>query len=224
MNELKIGKRYTYKNHVYEIVNLGRMKPDKDWVDSVGYRRVLEDGDEQYEDNIDTTTIYTRSRAMFEELFLPRTLELGDRIIAVSMGKTLRDYTVEEIDDNYSVHYKPSLGGLVSSEPTTCNLISNDIIGFNGRIYINHPDDSLSHINCVEYYFMSNKVRKIITRKEKIENIRSALMTIHEVFGKIDIANFRADNMLDKYSNELSNFITEIQKDGYIKWLQYKKQ
>lgn len=220
MNELKIGKRYTYKNHVYEIVNLGRMKPDKDWVDSVGYRRVLEDGDEQHEDNIDTTTIYTRSRVMFEELFLPRTLELGDRIIAVSMGKTLKEYTVTTVyNKDRSIHYST-----LNGESSNCNLVSSGIIGFNGRIYVLHPDDNLSHINCVEYYFMSNKVRKIITRKEKIENIRSALMTIHEVFGKIDIVNFRADNMLDKYSNELSNFITEIQKDGYIKWPQSKKQ
>lgn len=205
MRELKIGKRYTYKNHVYEIVNFGRMKSDKSWVDAVGYKRVLEDGDEQYEENIDTTTIYTRSRAMFEELFLPRILELGDRIVAVSMGKMLRDYTVEKIDNNYSVYYKPSLGGLVSSEPITCNLISNDIIGFNGRIYINHPDDSLSHINCVEYYLLSNKVRKIITRKNKIENIRHKLMSIHEKLGQINISVFKDDDFLDSYNSQIEN-------------------
>lgn len=223
MNELKIGKRYTYKNHVYEIVNLGRMKPDKDWVDSVGYRRVLEDGDEQYEENIDTTTIYTRSRVMFEELFLPRTLEVGDRIMAVSMGKTLREYVVI-YDENNSVHYKPLLGGIVKSEPETCNLVSSNLIGFNGRIYIINPDDSLSHINCIEYYFMSAKVLKIITRKQKIELIKSKLMSIHEAVNKIDIANFRNDGDLDYYSSELTGLIEEIQKQGYIKWPQSKKQ
>lgn len=219
MSELKIGKRYTYKNHVYEIVNLGRMKSDEDWVDAVGYKRVLEDGDEQYE-KVDTTTVYTRSRAMFEELFLPRTLELEDRIIVVSMGKILKEYIATKVyDKDHCIHYSA-----LNSDSSKCNLVSSDMIGFNGRIYVMHPDDSLSHINCVEYYFMSDKVRKMITRKEKIERIRSTLMTMHEVFGKIDLANFRADNILDRYDYQLEDIIVGIKKDGYIKWPQSKKQ
>lgn len=214
MSELKIGKRYTYKNHVYEIVNLGRMKSDEDWVDSVGYKRVLVRGDEQYK-KVDTTTVYTCSRDMFEELFLPRTLELGDRIIAVSMGKTLKEYIVKEVYDKaHSIEYSA-----LNGNSTKCSLVSSDIINFNGSIRVLQPDDSLSHINCVEYYFISNQTRKIITRKGKIEDIRSMLMTMHEAFGKIDLAKFRADDMLDKYLMSIYDFIIEIQKDGYINGL-----
>lgn len=210
MNELKIGKRYTYKNHVYEIVNLGCMKLDEYWVDAVGYKRVIEGGANQHEKA--DTTVYTRSRDMFEELFLPQTLELKDTIIAVSMGKILKEYIVTKVyNQANSVHYS------VLSNGSKCNLVTSNLIGFNGRVYVMHPDDSLSHINCVEYYFMSNKVRKIITRKEKIEKIRNKLIAMDEVFGNIDIANFKADDILDKYSNELSDIIIEIQKDGYIK-------
>lgn len=220
MSELKIGKRYTYKNHVYEIVNLGRMKSDEDWVDAVGYKRVLEDGDEQYE-KVDTTTVYTRSRAMFEELFIPRNLEVGDRIIAMSMGKILRTYEVVQISEDNSVRYRFTEGPNYGEE---CFLVSFSDIEFNGRVFIKNPDNNMSHINCVEYYFVSYRVMKIIDCKNKIDGIRSKLMNIHEAFGKVDIATFRNDEILYKYYSEITKLIEQIQKDGYIKWPQSKKQ
>ena len=224
MSELKIRKRYTYKNHVYEIVSLGRMKLESnDWVDAVGYKRVLEDGDEEYE-KADTITIYTRSRAMFEELFLPRTLDVGDRIMAISMGKTLREYEVIRIDDtNDSVYYRYTSGRLFGER---CPLISSSLINFNGRIYITNHDDSVSHINCIEYYFISNLTRKILNRQNKIELIKNKLLTAYDAFNKIDVPTFRNDDILDGYSSEMTRFLEEIKKDGYIdiQWLQYKKQ
>lgn len=225
MGKLKIGKRYTYKNHVYEIVNFGHMKLESnDWVDAVGYKRVLEDGDEEYEIEADTTTIYTRSRTMFEELFTPRTLEVGDVVIAYSMGKILREYLVDEVyDENNLVRYKFSTK-VNSSESSSCRLITINFIDFNGRVYIAHPDEDISHINCVEYYYLSDRVRKIINLMDKIELIRNKLMNIHEAFGKIDITNFRNSDILDKYNSEITTLIEQIQKDGFIQWPQYKKQ
>lgn len=190
MNKLEIGKRYSYKNHIYEIVNFGRMKENGTWLNAVGYKRVLEEDEDEVEE-ADITTIYTRNIGDFKTWFIPRKLEIGDQIFSVSMGKHICGY--EAIDINESkVRYKRIIGKI--NEP--CELVTTDLIDFNGRIYVLNPDKKYEHINCLEYYYLSYKVEQNVKRQNEIECLRSRLINISETLGKIDTAVFNDDSLL----------------------------
>ena len=101
---IQIDKHYYYKGNEYVVTGFCRVKtPSGDWVDGVSYKKASEE----------STDIYVRDKEAFEYYFIPTTLEVGDIIIAVSMGRIVAEYEVTSIDSESSQATAKSPSGIV---------------------------------------------------------------------------------------------------------------
>jgi len=100
---IQIDKHYYYKGNEYVVTGFCKVKtPSGEWVDGVSYKKASEE----------STEIYVRDKEAFEYYFIPTTLEVGDIIIAVSMGKVVAEYEVTSIDSESSQATAKSPSGI----------------------------------------------------------------------------------------------------------------
>ena len=100
----RIGRHYTYKEHEYIVIGLPMVKVDNgEWKSGVLYERVVKVGEQ-------ANKTYVRQADNFLSRFVPVSLEVGDIVEAVSMGKSKGFLTVESIDYNsdFGVKFKGS--------------------------------------------------------------------------------------------------------------------
>ena len=89
---------------------------------------------------------------------MKKDLQAGDEVVAICMGSVLKRFVVDSISRMGDVRYKDNEGN-----PST--LLTNHWIRENGQIAVIYPHKSISHINCVEYYYVTDEM------KERYENI-----------------------------------------------------
>lgn len=100
---IQIDKHYYYKGNEYVVTGFCKVKTlSGEWVDGVSYKKASEE----------STEIYVRDKEAFEYYFIPTTLEVGDIIIAVSMGKVVAEYEVTSIDSESSQATAKSPSGI----------------------------------------------------------------------------------------------------------------
>lgn len=100
---IQIDKHYYYKGNEYVVTGFCRVKTlSGEWVDGVSYKKASEE----------STDIYVRDKEAFDYYFIPTTLEVGDIIIAVSMGKVVAEYEVTSIDSESSQATAKSPSGI----------------------------------------------------------------------------------------------------------------
>lgn len=100
---IQIDKHYYYKGTEYVVTGFCKVRAlSREWVDGVSYKK----------DSEESTDIYVRDKEAFEYYFIPTTLEVGDIIIAVSMGKVVAEYEVTSIDSESSQATAKSPSGI----------------------------------------------------------------------------------------------------------------
>lgn len=100
---IQIDKHYYYKGNEYVVTGFCKVKTTSgEWVDGVSYKKASEE----------STEIYVRDKEAFEYYFIPTTLEVGDIIIAISMGKVVAEYEVTSIDSESSQATAKSPSGI----------------------------------------------------------------------------------------------------------------
>lgn len=123
------NRRYTYKGNTYVILGECKMKDsDKNWIDALRYRDI----------NNEEKGEFVRSKKQFFDRFIPTELNIGDKILIVSMGKEVGVVTVVDIQDNLAI-----LDKVKEKIPT--------IILKSGFIKI---------IGAYEYYYFNKSIKK----------------------------------------------------------------
>lgn len=100
--EVVINRIYEYKQHQYQVTDLIRQKTpgahgEGSWVDAVEYQRIDENEEKP------SGMKFSREKIDFAEKFLPISLWKNDEIIAISMGKVLGVFKVDELDEESNV-------------------------------------------------------------------------------------------------------------------------
>lgn len=87
-------RRYTYKGNTYEVMGECRMKDsEKNWIDAVRYRDI----------NNSSKGEFVRSKEQFQDRFIPTELQVGDKVLVVSMGKKIGIAEVGRIIDDFAL-------------------------------------------------------------------------------------------------------------------------
>ena len=87
---------------------------------------------------------------------MKKDLRIGDEVVAICMGSVLKRFVVDSISRMGDVRYKDSEGN-----PST--LLTNHWTKENGQIGVIYPHKSISHINCVEYYYVTDEKLQSVT-------------------------------------------------------------
>lgn len=95
---VKLNKVYLKGGEEFLVTGFGKMKSKTGYIDVVSYKlNVVTKVDASYND-----TIVERVED-FENEFLPKELEPGMKVQAISMGRVIREYTVESIGNGKAV-------------------------------------------------------------------------------------------------------------------------
>lgn len=153
---IQIDKHYYYKGNEYVVTGFCKVKTlSGEWVDGVSYKKASEE----------STEIYVIDKEAFEYYFIPTTLEVGDTIIAVSMGRFVAEYEVTSIDSESSQ--------ATAKSPSGIDLIVNTAV------------DSDAVVTKVEggvpypayYYYRLANMKERMTNSTIIDKMASALST-----------------------------------------------
>lgn len=86
---IQIDRHYYYKGNEYVVTGFCKVKSSRgEWVNGVSYKKTSEESAE----------VYAISKEMFDHYFIPTTLEVGDMIVGISMGRFVAEYEVVSID------------------------------------------------------------------------------------------------------------------------------
>ena len=153
---IQIDKHYYYKGNEYVVTGFCKVKTTSgEWVDGVSYKKASEE----------STEIYVRDKEAFEYYFIPTTLEVGDIIIAVSMGKVVAEYEVTSIDSESSQ--------ATAKSPSGIDLIVNTAV--DSDAVVTKVEGGVPYQ--ADYYYQLADMKKRITNSTIIDKMVSALST-----------------------------------------------
>ena len=153
---IQIDKHYYYKGTEYVVTGFCRVKtPSSEWVDGVSYKKASEE----------STEIYVRDKEAFEYYFIPTTLEVGDIIIAVSMGKVVAEYEVTRIDSESSQ--------ATDKSPSGIDLIVNTAV--DSDAVVTKVEGGVPYT--ADYYYQLANMRERMKNSTIIDKMVSALST-----------------------------------------------
>lgn len=151
---IKIDKHYYYKGNEYIVVGFCKVKKENgEWVDGVSYKKASEESGD----------IYIREKESFEYCFIPATLEVGDIIIAVSMGKIVAEYEVKSIDEESSK--------ATAKSPSDIELVVNTAVDSDG--VVTKVEGGVPHQ--ADYYYQLADMKKRMTNSTIIDKMVSEL-------------------------------------------------
>lgn len=102
---------------------------------------------------------------------MKKDLQVGDEVVAICMGSVLKRFVVDGISRMGDVRYKDSEGN-----PST--LLTNHWIKKNGQIGVIYPHKSISHINCVEYYYVSDEMKARYENISLVQNLKAEMIDL----------------------------------------------
>lgn len=153
---IQIDKHYYYKGNEYVVTGFCNVKtPSGEWVDGVSYKKASEE----------STEIYVRDKEAFEYYFIPTTLEVGDIIIAVSMGKVVAEYEVTSIDSESSQ--------ATAKSPSGIDLIVNTAV--DSDAVVTKVEGGVLYT--ADYYYQLANMKERMTNSTIIDKMASALST-----------------------------------------------
>jgi hypothetical protein len=153
---IQIDKHYYYKGNEYVVTGFCKVKTTSDeWVDGVSYKKASEE----------STEIYVRDKEAFEYYFIPTTLEVGDIIIAVSMGKVVAEYEVTSIDSESSQ--------ATAKSPSGIDLIVNTAV--DSDAVVTKVEGGVPYT--ADYYYQLANMRERMKNSTIIDKMVSALST-----------------------------------------------
>lgn len=98
-------------------------------------------------------------------------LQLGDEVVAICMGSVLKRFVVDSISRMGDVRYKDSEGN-----PST--LLTNHWTKENGQIDVIYPHKNISHINCVEYYYVTDEMKERYENISLVQNLKAEMIDL----------------------------------------------
>lgn len=151
---IQIDKHYYYKGNEYVVTGFCKVKTlSGEWVDGVSYKKASEE----------STEIYVRDKEVFEYYFIPTTLEVGDIIIAVSMGKIVAEYEVTSIDSESSQ--------ATAKSPSGIDLIVNTAV--DSDAVVTKVEGGVPYQ--ADYYYQLADMKKRMTNSTIIDKMVSEL-------------------------------------------------
>lgn len=102
---------------------------------------------------------------------MKKDLQVGDEVVAICMGSVLKRFVVDSISRMGDVRYKDSEGN-----PST--LLTNHWIKDNGQIVVIYPHKSISHINCVEYYYVTDEMKERYENISLVQNLKAEMIDL----------------------------------------------
>lgn len=190
---IQIDKHYYYKGNEYVVTGFCKVKtPSGEWVDGVSYKKAPEE----------STEIYVRDKEAFEYYFIPTTLEVGDIIIAVSMGKIVAEYEVTSIDSDSSQATAKSPSGidLIVNTAVDSDAVVTKVEGgvpYQADYYYQLADMKKRMINSTIIDKMVSELSNAATRVQDIpvsyptfnlqESLKSIQQTLDVIYNKLGI-------------------------------------
>ena len=114
---------------------------------------------------------------------MKKDLQVGDEVVAICMGSVLNRFTVDSISRMGDVRYKDSEGN-----PST--LLTNHWTNKNGQVGVIYPHKNISHINCVEYYYVTDEMKVKYENTSFIQNLKEEIIDLmHQLSISQDISN-----------------------------------
>ena len=151
---IQIDKHYYYKGNEYVVTGFCKVKTTSgEWVDGVSYKKSSEE----------STEIYVRDKEAFEYYFIPTTLEVGDIIIAISMGKIVAEYEVTSIDSESSQ--------ATAKSPSGIDLIVNTAV--DSDAVVTKVEGGVPYQ--ADYYYQLADMKKRMTNSTIIDKMVSEL-------------------------------------------------
>lgn len=98
-------------------------------------------------------------------------LQVGDEVVAICLGSVLKRFVADSINFMGEVRYKDSEGN-----PST--LLTNNWIKENGQIVVIYPHKNISHINCVEYYYVTDEMKERYENIFLIQNLKAEIIDL----------------------------------------------
>lgn len=112
---------------------------------------------------------------------MKKDLRIGDEVVAICMGSVLKRFVVDSISRMGDVRYKDSEGN-----PST--LLTNHWTKENGQIGVIYPHKSISHINCVEYYYVTDEMEERYENMSLVQNLKAEIIDLmHRLSVKQDL-------------------------------------
>lgn len=102
---------------------------------------------------------------------MEKDLQVGDEVVAICMGSVLKRFVVDSISRMGDVRYNDSEGN-----PST--LLTNHWIRENGQIAVIYPHKSISHINCVEYYYVTDEMKERYENISLVQNLKAEMIDL----------------------------------------------
>lgn len=102
---------------------------------------------------------------------MKKDLQVGDEVVAICMGSVLKRFVVDSISRMGDVRYNDSEGN-----PST--LLTNHWIKENGQIVVIYPHKSISHINCVEYYYVTDEMKERYENISLVQNLKAEMIDL----------------------------------------------
>lgn len=190
---IQIDKHYYYKGNEYVVTGFCRVKtPSGEWVDGVSYKKASEE----------STDIYVRDKEAFEYYFIPTTLEVGDIIIAVSMGRIVAEYEVTSIDSESSQATAKSPSGidLIVNTAVDSDAVVTKVEGgvpYQADYYYQLADMKKRMINSTIIDKMVSELSNAATRVQDIpvsyptftlqESLKSIHQTLDVIYNKFGV-------------------------------------
>lgn len=190
---IQIDKHYYYKGNEYVVTGFCKVKTTSgEWVDGVSYKKASEE----------STDIYVRDKEAFEYYFIPTTLEVGDIIIAVSMGKVVAEYEVTSIDSESSQATAKSPSGidLIVNTAVDSDAVVTKVKGgvpYTADYYYQLADMKKRMINSTIIDKMVSELSNAATRVQDIpaynttyrleESLKSIQQTLDVIYNKFGV-------------------------------------
>lgn len=190
---IQIDKHYYYKGNEYVVTGFCKVKTTSgEWVDGVSYKKASEE----------STEIYVIDKEAFEYYFIPTTLEVGDIIIAISMGKIVAEYEVTSIDSESSQATAKSPSGidLIVNTAVDSDAVVTKVEGgvpYQADYYYQLDDMKKRMINSIIIDKMVSALSNAATRVQDIpasnttysleESLKSIQQTLDVIYNKFGV-------------------------------------
>ena len=195
MKTIVLNRIYEYKQHQYLVIDFIRQKTtnahsDGSWVDAVEYQRIDENGDGV------PGAKCSRELNDFAEKFLPISLWKNDEIIAISMGKVVGVFKVENIDEDNNIAFF-SNGNVKMSSSRTIAPISGEIKihGYKGDIDSEHT----------QFFYLSPRYDRILSLQKNIDRVIVKLNECKECIVKK--SGSLTEFQVERIENNIDNII-----------------
>ena len=190
---IQIDKHYYYKGNEYVVTGFCKVKTTSgEWVDGVSYKKASEE----------STEIYVRDKEAFVYYFIPTTLDVGDIIIAVSMGRIVAEYEVTSIDSESSQATAKSPSGidLIVNTAVDSDAVVTKVEGgvpYQADYYYQLADMKKRMINSTIIDKMVSELSNAATRVQDIpvsyptfnlqESLKSIQQTLDVIYNKFGV-------------------------------------